>query len=498
MNETTGMSTTWAIVAIVVIPALIIVAAEVDERLRQRESPLRRAAVLVRLYVLPLFAAWALLVPVLGVDNDTVVVTLVASGLVLAVGAVTLRVLRVVVDDVRGRPRRDGRGPVPQLLLALPRMAIIITTGWILVSSVWGVDLSAALTALGVTSLVISFALQDTLSGLAAGVLLLSDQPFQPGDWIESGGISGVVIDVNWRTTRIRDRNGDMITVPNSQLAGASIKNHSSPDPLHRVVVPVQVAFKNPPTLAKAMLMDAALSTPGVLREPPPQVAVVQIDDPVMGYEVHMWVDDYTIEPRVKSDFGGLVWYQSYRHDVPLPSPAQDLYLWDGKDTEASSQPTIGEVRAMLQAVPMLSSLDDAELDHLARGSRPVRYAINELVLDSRSPTRDLVVIREGQARLTLIVDDGREVPVGDLGAGEMIDLASSAPASGGEVTVRAVTDCEVLVVDAGAVGEISSRNTTVADVINRVSAIRRRRVERAGATGMSRTGAPTESADGD
>ena len=479
MNESTDLSATWAVVIIIAIPVLIVLAAEVDERLRQRESPLRSAALMVRNWVLPFFAAWAIAVPVLGAGEEDLVTVIIGSGLVLSIGAALLRVLRVAVDDIRTRPRRDGRGPVPQLLLAMPRLAIIIATGWILIGNVWGVDLSAALTALGVTSLIISFALQDTLSGLASGVLLLSDPPFQPGDWIESGEVEGVVIDVNWRTTRIKDRNGDTTTVPNSQLAGANIVNYSSPEPLHRVVVPVQVAFKNPPTLAKAMLIDAALGTPGVLAEPPPNVVVVQIDDPLMGYEVQMWVEDYAIAPRVKSDFGALVWYQSYRHDVPLPSPAQDLYLWDGPATEIAGAPTPAQIRQMLQAVPMLAGLPDADLDGMARGSRPARFAVDELLLDSREPTRDVLVMRQGQARLALIGPDGDEHAIGDLTTGEIIDLASSSPGDGRDIVLRALTDCEVLEIDADVIGEIGSRNIELADAFNRVSSIRRRRIER-------------------
>jgi small-conductance mechanosensitive channel len=478
-TDDTSLSTTWAIVVIVVIPALVIIAAEIDERLRQGESPLRSAALMVRNWTLPFFAIYAVVVPVLGSDQDALVTRIVGSGLVLSIGAAVLRVLRVAVDQIKNRPNRDGKGSVPQLLVALPRLAIIIATGWILVASVWGVDLSAALTALGVTSLVVSFALQDTLSGLAAGVLLLSDQPFQPGDWIEAGDVEGRVVDVNWRTTRVRDRNGDMITVPNFQLASANITNYSSPEPLHRVVVSIQVAYKNPPTLAKAMLLDAALGTEGVLSEPPPAIRIVQIDDPLMGYEVHMWVNDYTIAPRVKSDFGGLVWYQSSRHEVPLPSPAQDLYLWDGPSTEAAGEPTLREIRHMLQQLPMLTALGDGDLDRLAHGSRPARFAVAELLLDSRSPTRDVVVMRQGQARLVLVEGDGRESTIGDLGEGEIIDLTTSSPRDGRDIAVRALTDCEVLIVDPDVLGEVGSRNVQVADAFNSVSSIRRRRIER-------------------
>ncbi|MCP3856463.1 MAG: mechanosensitive ion channel [Actinomycetia bacterium] len=478
MSVGASLSTEWAVAIIILVPALILLAAELDERLRQANSPLRPAALLIRTWVLPFFAAWTLVVPVLGVGADDLITRLVGSGLVLAVGATVLRILRVIVEEIQNRPRTPDRRAVPQLLLALPRLGVVIITGWLLIGSVWGVDLSAALTALGVTSLVISFALQDTLSGLAAGVLLLSDQPFQPGDWIESGDVEGEVIDVNWRTSRIQTRNGDTITVPNGQLANANITNYSAPNPLHRIVVPLQVAYKNPPTLAKAMLLDAARGTPGVLSDPPPQVRVVQIDDPLMGYEVSMWIDDYAIAPQVRSDFGSLVWYQSYRHQVPLPSPAQDLYLWDGPRTQDAGEPELADIRQMLRQTPMLSTLDDSALDRLAQASTPERFAVAETLLDSRTPTRDVVVLREGRAQLVLVTE-GSEIPIGDLSTGEIIDLATSMPDGGGPIAVRALTDCEVLIVDPDVLGEIGSRAPDVADAFNRVSAIRRRRLGR-------------------
>jgi len=478
VNLSGSTSSTWAVVIILVVPALIIAAAEIDERLRQRRSPLRAAVVTLRNWALPLFALWALLVPVGGTDADSIIVRLVASALLLAISVAVLSVLRVIIHGIRARPLRDGRRHVPQLLLALPRISVIIATGWILIDTVWGVDLSSALTALGVTSLVISFALQDTLSGLASGMLLLSDQPFQPGDWIRVGDIEGNVVDINWRTSRIRTRNGDTIIVPNSELAGSSIVNFTTPTSPHRVVVSVQVAYLNPPTLAKAMLLDAATGTPGVLLEPPPFVAVTQIDDPLMGYEVHMWVDDYAIAPRVESDFGSLVWYQSNRHGVPLPSPAHDLYVYDGVEAGQAGAPTLADIRQGLQRSPLLGSLSDADLDRLARSANPARFAVGESLFDSATPNRDLAVIVEGRARLIALAD-GVENVVAELGVGEIVGLLGAASGRDGQLVARAVTDCEVIIVDADVTGEIGSRNADLATALNQTSAIRMRRLDR-------------------
>ena len=482
MNSLTGNNAIWAGVIILVVPSLIIAAAELDERLRQRESSLRPAVRILRSWVLPFFALWAILVPVLGIDRDAPQVRIAASGLVLACTGAVLSVLKVWITSLRHRPRHDDRRSIPQLVLALPRIGIFVLAGWMLLTGVWDVDLSSVLAAAGVTSLVVSFALQDTLSGLASGVLLVSDQPFKPGDWIKLGDGDGAlvarVVDLNWRTTRVQDRNGDLIVIPNAQLAGAAIVNHSAPESLHRVVVDLQVAYANPPTLAKAMLLDAAIGTPKVRAEPPPNVRVVQIDDPLMGSQVDLGIDDFADEPQVRSDFGSLVWYQSNRHGVPLPSPAQDLYLYDGVANNEAQVPTLAEIRRRLQASPLVSSLEEADLDRLARASRPARYAVGELIIAPDESSRDLIVLVEGRAQFLL--GDGDEQTVSaEVSEGEIIGMLRTSRRDGYDISVRATTDCEVVVVDADEAGEIASRNAELAAALNRVASIRRRRMER-------------------
>lgn len=489
------ISTNWAVIVIVIIPVAIIAAAELDERLRQRESEFRPAAVMIQSWTLPFFALWALLVPVLGVGSDDLAVRVSTTGLLLSIAVALLRTVRVIVDRTREHMNSRGRGNAPELLLMLPRLLVIITSGWLLVQAVWGVDLTAALTALGVTSLVISFALQDTLSGLASGLLLLGDRPIQPGDWVRVGDTEGLVIDINWRTTRIRDRNGDVTIVPNSELAGSSIKNYTNDQPQHRVVVPVQVAFVSAPTRARAMLLDAARGTAGVLAEPPPYVAVTQIDDPMMGYEVHMWIDDYAIEPRVKSDFSALVWYQSYRHDVPLPSPAYDLFHHDPVAEAAEISTSQSDLLSALTQSPLLGSIGDDDLDLLAGSARLAHYAVGEVITSSADDNRRLVVISEGNAELVLEHGDNDETILAPLVAGDIASVISPEADTPPGLVARAVTDCHLVVVEGEVVELVTSRNAEFATASSRMLATRRRRAERvlAGRVILAATDPPEE-----
>lgn len=468
----------WSLAVIVAVPAVVVGAAEVEERLRQADSPLGAPIHTLRNWVLPFFAAWALLVPVLSVNPDAWYQRVIATGLVVALGVTGWQIFGIFGRGIRSRPSEPGRRAVPGLVLVFPRLALLIAVFVIVVAGIWNVDLSAALTALGVTSLVVSFALQDTLSGLASGVLLLSDRPFKPGDWISASEIEGEVVDINWRTSRIRDRNGDMIVVPNSELANASLVNHSE-QPLHRVVVSLQVAFANPPTLAKEMLLDAARSVPGVRTNPAPAVLVTTIDDPLMGYDVHMWIDDYAMVPRVKGDFGALVWYQSHRHNVPLPSPAQDIFVHDPIAEAEAAAPTLAQRRDDLTASPLLAELPDDDLDRLAAASRRARYRAGELILDSATDAQDVMLVREGAGRLVLLEPGQPEAVVSDVGRGDIVGLLNARRGGDRLVALRAVTDCEIVVIDGDVIGEVGSRNAEIVTAFNRVAAARHRRIER-------------------
>lgn len=465
-----------ALVIAVALPLLIIFAGEVEERLRQRDSMLTPILSILRRWAIPLLTAWAIVVGLFGWPRSTLLVRLIGTALLLTLGVAALAVLRLVIAWWRNRPVEEGRRRPPQLVLALPRILVILVTGWVLLDVVWGVDLSAALTALGVTSLIVSFALQDTLSGLASGLLLLSDSPFQPGDWIKSGDIEGRVVDINWRSSRIRSRSGDLLVVPNAQLAGATVVNYDQPTSLHRVVVPVQVAYVNPPTLAKEMLLDAARSTPGVLEDPPPAARVVQVDDPLMGYEVHLWVDDYERAPRVASDFGSLVWYQSHRHEVPLPSPAYDLYVYDGVQAGEAGRPDRAEIRRRLRRSPLVDQLGEDDVERLAVAAHPARFAAGEVILVA-GQNRDVYVLWQGSARIEAALPDGAIHEAARLLEGDIFGVLS--PLEAVKPRVIAVTDCEVVVVGETAAGEVASRNPGLGAAFNQLVSTRRRRLER-------------------
>jgi small-conductance mechanosensitive channel len=476
MNESANSSVTvWAIAFIVALPILIILAGELQERLRLRGSLLEKPLATLRNSFLPAVTALVIAVGLFGIDRTSFLARLLASLAVATATIATLQAIRYAFARAKKRSETPGVRSVPKLLNIVPQLFVIVIAFWLLVSVVWDVDLSGIFAALGVTSLIISLALQPTISGLASGMLLLSDRPFEPGDWISlDGGIEGVVTDIGWRTSRIQDRNSDVFVIPNYLLSEGTITNFSKPASLHRVVVSLQVAYSNPPTRAKEMLLAAARATPNVREDPEPVVRVGPIDDPLMGYDVQMWIDDYKDSPQVKSDFGALVWYQSNRMSVPLPSPAYDLYHHDPLQEAADAEMTEGQIVDRLSLSSEFASVDRSSLTELAKSVEPVRFRAGELIVAFDHPDPNVYLIWQGAARM-VNPDDPRALV--DIGAGGIVgDMVASSRLRVPH-NVVATTDCEVLVIDGHAAGALGANHPGVVTAWRELVAIRSSRL---------------------
>ena len=106
---------------------------------------------------------------------------------------------------------------------------------------VFGIQPTAFVTALGVTSIALSFGLQDTISNLVGGLGLMLGGVVKPGDKVSIGTISGEVIDMNWRSTIVRDRGGKVDIIPNSVLNKTALVHRTRWDVTE---VPINIVLK--------------------------------------------------------------------------------------------------------------------------------------------------------------------------------------------------------------------------------------------------------------
>ena len=139
--------------------------------------------------------------------------------IVIALAFVVTRLLS------RGLRKVLEHNKIPQasIFINIGRAIVWVVGGSVVLSTCFGVDVSAAITALGIGGIAISLGFQDTISNLIGGVQVSLLRIVSPGDNISVGGAAGVVKDVNWRHTTITNSKGEMVVIPNSIINKTSL-----------------------------------------------------------------------------------------------------------------------------------------------------------------------------------------------------------------------------------------------------------------------------------
>ena len=158
--------------------------------------------------------------------------------------------------------RRKARGAtIPTIFLDVARFALIAVGIALILAYIWGANVGGLFTALGISSIVLGLALQNSVGQIISGLLVLFEQPFQIGDWIETPTAKGRVVEVNWRATHI-DTGGGLQIMPNSVLAAASFTNFSRPPGSHSLGVKTIFSLDDPPDDVCRMLTRVASALP--------------------------------------------------------------------------------------------------------------------------------------------------------------------------------------------------------------------------------------------
>lgn len=130
---------------------------------------------------------------------------------------------------------------------------VIVGAGLIHALSVFDVNVTALVAGLSLGGLAVALAAQETLRNLLGSMMLYADRPFQIGDFVDVGGVTGTVVDIGFRSTRIRTPDTSIVSVPNGNLMNETINNLGERE-LRRFNTTVGVAYHTPPNLIEAFI----------------------------------------------------------------------------------------------------------------------------------------------------------------------------------------------------------------------------------------------------
>jgi len=157
-----------------------------------------------------------------------------------------------------------------------------------------GINTTSFVAVFGAASLAIGLALQGSLANVGAAVLIIIFRPFKVGDFINAGGATGTVEDVNLFSTIISPLDNRTVIVPNASIIGGNITNYSAKEE-RRVDHVFGIGYDDDLKLAKETLMNIMLNEDRVLKDPAPFVAVSELADSSVNFTIRSWVktEDY-------------------------------------------------------------------------------------------------------------------------------------------------------------------------------------------------------------
>jgi len=209
----------------------------------------------------------------------------------------------------------------------------IVFIAFIILLDKLGFNVTSLITSLGVGSLAVGLAAQDTIKNFISGILLVTDRQFRIGDrvYIKDIDVDGYVYDIGLRTTRIITIAGNnLIIVPNSKLTEGVIENALYPDAKFKDSIKIGVAYGSDIELVKKLILQAITSTQDVLQNPSPSVFFIDFGDSALIFQAFYYVKKKDIAYRVKSQINEKIDRLFKEHNIEIPFPCRTNYFPEG------------------------------------------------------------------------------------------------------------------------------------------------------------------------
>ncbi len=366
--------------------------------------------------------------------------------------------------------RATGR-QVPKILKHLIGIASALLVVVLSVNILYAGAFTGLIALSSVIAMVIGLALRpiilDVFSGLSANL----DSAFHIGDWVEivgrNGGSShtGWVEEVNWRTTHLRTRSGNLIICPNSTLSTAVVTNFSRPSRLSRYGIRVELPPEIDPDRCRRILLAAVQATldgeNGPSSEKAPDVLVTKMEASGVEYWVRYWLDSTTQSSDHATD---LVSRSVLRHlqlaGIPL---AENVILHrDKRVIRNTASPA-----EVLAQIALFSGMRTETLECLAEKTSTQNFSPDEILIHQGADDSDMFLLIEGAVDVVITVD-GREMTVDRMQAGDYFGEMSLLTGEPRTATIRARTAGTAYRIGRAAIAPILESDPVLMDLVSR------------------------------
>jgi small-conductance mechanosensitive channel/CRP-like cAMP-binding protein len=382
-----------------------------------------------------------------------------------------------------GALRRALGRPVPKLFSDVLGLTIYLVAGVFIANKVFGVALTGFWAMSGVLGIVLGLALRpiilDFFSGLGANL----ERAFVIGDWISienaEGRHSGWIDQINWRTIRIRTRDGNVLILPNSRLATSVITNYRMPDPVSRFGLRLKLELEAPTERVLRILnsaVSAACSDPlGPRKHPPPSVRVAEASESGVEYWVRFWCnpaeesqDDviHTVLVYVLDHLG--------KAGLSFAHPQENVFL-SRLPRAATGFKGVEERVQFLRKVDLFDAFSDENLRYLAGELRLRTVPRGSCLVRAGEEGDSMFLLAEGV--LSVRRDDPRDgdvVELALLNPGQFFGEGSLLTGEPRSASVMAATECVLFEIEKASLEPLLSRHPELLESLSNTMAARR------------------------
>ena len=237
----------------------------------------------------------------------------------------TSKMQRWLAETLNKRPSLDYG--TAQSISSIFRYALL-GIGFVIILQAAGIDLSTVTVIAGALGLGVGLGLQNIVSNLVSGLVVMFERPVKVGDRIEVGGVQGDVIKLSLRAATIRTNDNIEIIVPNNEFINGNVINwsHSSRDV--RVNIQVGVSYSADPETVKECLLKSADDCECVLDSPKPDVIFDGFGDSALNFELRVYTRTHANKPRVlKSILNYRIFKELADANIEIPFPQRDLHI---------------------------------------------------------------------------------------------------------------------------------------------------------------------------
>ena len=452
----------WGMGLVIGMPILVLALGELGERWARQGNPLAQGVRQIRHVVLPVFVTLLILRYLIGITDDAAWMRSLETLLWLIVAYAGLTILRNI-SQFGGLYPTTWVSKTPGLLFIIARAIMIFWVVMHVLSGVWGFDLSQYATSLGLGSMAIALALQDPLSNLVSGFLLLADRPFQNGDWCQIDGRWLLVQQTGWRTTRFESyAEGATVVMPNGNLGKANIINYGQKGSLHVMRHMIRLSHDDPPNVVKQVILEVLQSVDEVLEHPPPEVMTYEYEDNAIVYRMSYYIDFWNWG-YARDHVYTQLYYAIRRHGLTLARPLS----FRGGMHALKPQRSVQQIADTLRASSLFTSLPAETLDRLVTATSIHDYAEHEYIVRQGKPDDGFYVIVTGDVLVTMQVGSGPAQHIAYYTAGDFFGEMALLGNEPSPVGVLAITDVRVLMIDGHVITQLIDQSPQFALEMN-------------------------------